>query len=205
GLVLTERASKAPLLALDKVNVVAARGDVIARELTVPEVSVSRGRVAATLARDGTVNWQRLVTTPAGAAPPVASPAAAATPQWRLAVEKLRVDDVALSFVDERRAAPLALDVGGLSLGLSARLESGPAGVAGVADNLGLTLARVAVRSATKTPLVALERIAVESGRVDLGARQVAASRVAVNGGGTTILRDAQSGYPLLEALRPAE
>ena len=206
GLVLAERASKAPLLALDRVNVISASGDVIARELTVPEISVSRGRVAATLARDGTVNWQRLVTTPASAAPPAASPATVAeTRPWRLAVEKLRVDDVALSFVDDSRSAPLALDVGGLSLGLSARLESGPAGVAGVADNLGLTLARVAVRSATKTPLVALERIAVEGGRVDLGARQVAASRVAVNGGGTTILRDAQSGYPLLEALRPAE
>jgi len=35
-------------------ELVAARGDVIARELTVPEVSVSRGRVAVTLARDGT-------------------------------------------------------------------------------------------------------------------------------------------------------
>ena len=34
GLVLTERASKAPLLALDEVNVVGVSGDVIARQLT---------------------------------------------------------------------------------------------------------------------------------------------------------------------------
>ena len=206
GLVLTERTTNAPLLALDEVDVVGVSGDVIARQLTVPEISVKRGRVAATLARDGSVNWQRLGTTSASPAPPVARPATAAeTRPWRVAVEKLRVDDVALALVDESRAAPLALDVGGLSLGLSARLVSGPSGLAGVADNLGLTLARVAVRSEAKTPLIALERIAVEGGRVDLGARQVAASRVAVNGGGTTILRDAQSGYPLLEALRPAE
>jgi hypothetical protein len=207
-LTLKERASKSSLLAVDRVNVIAARGDVIARELTVPEVSVSRGRVAATLARDGTVNWQRLVTTSASAAPPAASPAAVVeTRPWRLAVEKLRVDDVALSFVDESRAAPLALDVGGLSLGLSARLESGPSGLAGVADNLGLTLARVALRegAATKTPLVALERIAVEGGRVDLGARQVAASRVAINGGATTMVRDADGTLPLLAGLRPAQ
>ena len=208
GLTLKERASKAPLLAVDRMDVIAARGDVIARELTVPEVSVSRGRVAATLARDGSVNWQSLVTTPASASPPVASPAAVAeTPPWRLAVEKLRVDDVALSFVDESRAAPLALDVGGLSLGLSARLESGPSGLAGVADNLGLTLARVAVRegAAAKTPMVALERVAVEGGRVDLGARQVTVSRVAVNGGATTVVRDADGTLPLLAVLRPAE
>jgi hypothetical protein len=204
ALTLKERTSKTPLLAMDRMSVTAARGDVIARELTVPELSLSRGRVAATLARDGTVNWQRLVTTSASTAPPAA---VGETRPWRLAVEKLRVDDVALSFVDESRAAPVAVDIAGLSLGLSARLESAASGLTGVADNLGLTLARVAVRdgSATKTPVLALERIAVEGGRVDLGARRVAASRVIVNGGGTTVVRDADGTLPLLAALRPVQ
>ena len=204
ALTLKERTSNAPLLSMDRMSVAAARGDVIARELTVPEVSVSRGRVAATLARDGTVNWQRLVATSGGAAPP---PEVVETRPWRLAVEKLRVDDVALSFVDESRAAPVAVDVGGLSLGLSARLESGASGLTGVADNLGVTLARVAVRegAATKTPVVALERIAVEGGRVDLGARRVAAARVIVNGGGTTVVRDADGTLPLLAAFQPVQ
>jgi Domain of Unknown Function (DUF748) len=217
GLVLTERASKAPLLALDEVGVAGVSGDVVARQLTVPEISVKRGRVATTMARDGTVNWQRLVTTPASAAltapkpgaPSVTAgetrPPAAETRPWQVAIEKVRVDDVALSVVDERGAAPLAVDVAGLNLGLSARLESGPSGLAGVADNLGLTLSRVAVRSESKTPLVALERIAVDGGRVDLGARQVAIARVAVDGGATTVVRDATGALPLLEALRPAE
>src|SRR5438128_1424774 len=115
GLVLTERTTNAPLLALDEVDVVGVSGDVIARQLTGPEISVKRGRVAATLARDGSVNWQRLGTTSASPAPPVARPATAETRPWRVAVEKLRVDDVALALVDESRAAPLALDVGGLS------------------------------------------------------------------------------------------
>src|SRR5438445_152455 len=217
GLVLTERASTAPLLALDAVNVAGVSGDVVAQELTVPEIGVKRGRIAATLARDGTVNWQRLVTTPASPAPPAPKtaarpatagetrPPAAETRPWRVAVEKVRVDEVALSVVDESRAAPLAVDVAGLNLGLSARLESGPLGLAGVADNLGVTLSRVAVRSESKTPLVALERIAVDGGRVDLGARQVAILRVAVNGGATTVERDASGAIPLLAALRPAE
>jgi uncharacterized protein involved in outer membrane biogenesis len=208
GLILRERDGKTPLLALDRLDVVAAWGDVIARELTVPEITVSRGRVAATLARDGTVNWQKLVTT----APPSASPASPSAPSaeaarpWRLAVERLRVDDVALSFLDESRASPLALDVGGLSLGLSARLESSPAGVAGVADNVGVTLTRLAVRegAAAKTPLLAVDRIAVENGRVDLAARQVALARVAVSGGATTVVRDADGELPMLAMLRPA-
>jgi hypothetical protein len=217
GLILTERASTAPLLALDEVGVVGVSGDLVARQLTVPEIAVKRGRVAATLARDGTVNWQRLVMTsaspppaaPKPGAPPVTvaetRPPGAETRPWQVAVEKVRIDDVALSFVDESRSAPLALDVDGLSLGLSARLESGPSGLAGVADNLGLTLARVAVRSEGKTPLVALERIAVDGGRVDFGARQVAVSRVAINGGATTLVRDASGAIPMLAALRPAE
>jgi hypothetical protein len=217
GLVLTERASKAPLLTLDEVGVAGVSGDVIARRLTVPEVSVTRGRAAATMARDGTVNWERLMTTPARASPTTPKPGAtsatsgetqppaADTRPWQVAVEKVTVNDVALSIVDESRAAPLAVDVAGLNLELSARLESAPSGVAGVAENLGLTLSRVSVRSESKTPLVALERIVVDGGRVDLGARRVAIARVAVNGGATTIVRDASGAIPLLEALRPAQ
>src|SRR5262249_10178154 len=215
GLALAERASKAPLLALDSVSLVGASGDVVARELTVPEISVSRGRVAATLARDGTVNWQRLVTTPSAASPsaPAAGPAPASAPPatagdtrpWRVALEKVRVDDVALSVVDESRAAPLALDVAGLNVGLSARLESGPSGLVGVADNVGVALARIAVRSADKTPLVALARIAVDGGRVDRGARQVSVSHVGINGGAPTVVRDASGNIALLAALSPAE
>src|SRR5262249_55880674 len=162
---------------LDEVGVAGVSGDLVARQLTVPEISVKRGRVAATMARDGTVNWERLVTTSASAAPPVPKPSVppatagemrppaaetrspAAATRLRVAVEKVRVDDVALSLVDESRAAPLAVDVDGLNLGLSAQLESGPSGLAGVADNLGLTVSRVAVRSEGKTPLVAIDRI----------------------------------------------
>jgi uncharacterized protein involved in outer membrane biogenesis len=209
GLVLRERGGQRPLLALDKVDVVAAWGDVVARELTVPEIVVSRGQVAATLARDGSVNWQRLVRTAA----PVAAPAAAAATvaegrPWRLAVEKLRVEDVALGVVDESRAAPLAVDVGGLRVGLSARLEGGAAaGVSGVIDHVGLSLARVAVREgpAATTPVLAVDQIELEGGRVNLGARQVAVSRVAVQGGGTTLIRDADGALALLTMLRPAE
>src|SRR4029450_12587669 len=84
-------------------------------------------------------------------------PPAAETRPWQVAVGKVKVEDVALSVVDESRTAPLAVDVDGLNLGLSARLESGPSGLAGIAENLGLTLSRVAVRSESKTPQVALE------------------------------------------------
>src|SRR5262245_26816476 len=105
GLVLTERATNASLLALDEVGVVGVYGDVAARQLTVPEIAVKRGLVAATRARDGTVNWQRLVTTPSTPAPPAAAPQPPAPPAavtktqpvadarpWQVAVEKVRVD-----------------------------------------------------------------------------------------------------------------
>ena len=70
GLALGERGDKTPLLALERIRLAGGRGDLIARELTVPEISVSRGRLAATMARDGTLNWQRLM------APPTAAPTA---------------------------------------------------------------------------------------------------------------------------------
>lgn len=217
GLVLTQRGDKAPLLALEKIRLAGGRGDLISRELTIPEISVSHGRLAAAMARDGTVNWQTLmVTAPAAAAPTVqvitapttASPAAAPDVRpWRVAVEKVRVEDVALSFADQSRAAPIEVDVAGLTLDLAARIESGPARLAGTVDGVDLKLARVAVReaAAVSTPLVSLDQVAVEGGRVDLETRQVTASRVAVTGGGTTVVRVADGSLPLMTMLGPAD
>ena len=122
---------------MPKIRLAGGRGDVIARDLTVPEISVSRGRLAATLAGDGTVNWQNLMVTldaPATASAtrsPAAPPAAPAARSWRLAIDKVRVEELALAFADRSRAAPLDVDVGDITVDLSAKLENGPAGLAG--------------------------------------------------------------------------
>jgi uncharacterized protein involved in outer membrane biogenesis len=219
ALALTERGQRAPMLSLETVRVTGVRGDLIARELTVPEIAVSRGRLTATMARDGTVNWQRIAvpaapatpaTPPAPAAPPApATPPAKAPPDkpWRVAIEKVRLDQVALGVIDESRATPLAVDVGELSVGLSAKLETGPGGLAGTADDLGVRIARVAVReaAAAKGSVLSLDDIQLEGGRVDLAAQKVSASRLAVTGGTTTIVRAADGSLALLAMLAPAE
>jgi hypothetical protein len=216
GLALTQRGDKGPLLTLQKIRVAGGRGDLISRELTIPEISVSRGRVAATMARDGTVNWQTLMVTPPVPAiptiqvtpPPTSSPAVppAARP-WRVAVEKVRVEDVALSFADQSRAAPIDVDVGRFTLGLSARIQSGPAPLAGTVDNIDLELSRVSVREAAapNTPLHSLDAVVVEGGRLDLEARQVTVSRVAVTGGRTAVVRAADGSLPLVTKLGPTD
>jgi uncharacterized protein involved in outer membrane biogenesis len=213
GLALTQRGEPSPLLALEQIRLAGVRGDLISRELTIPEISVSRGRLGATMARDGTVNWQRLLVSapPAAAAPAVGgagSPPAAAGDgrPWRVAVEKVRVEDVALSFADQSRAAPLQVDVAGVTLDLSARLESGAAGLAGAVENLGLKLARITVReAAAKAPVVSLDQVSLEGGRVDMAKQQVALSRVAVTGGTTTVVRAADGSVPLVTMLGPAD
>jgi len=217
GLVLTQRGDTGPLLALEKIRLAGARGDLVSRELTVPEIFVSRGRLSATVARDGTLNWQTLTVTPTvaatpsvevTAAPPAAPPVAAPEARpWRVAVEKVRVEDVALSLVDRSRAAPIEVDVGGLTLGLSARIESGPGRLAATVDGVDLGLARVAVRepATPTTPLLSLDQVTLEGGRVDLQARQVTASRVALRGGSTAAVRAADGTLSLITKLGPAD
>jgi len=216
GLVLTQRGTRAPLLALEKIHLRDGRGDLTSREVTIPEISLSRGRLVATMEKDGALNWQKLVTAPAAGAGPAAAGAtptpaaatpAAATPAerpWRLAVEKVRVEEVALSFADQSRAAPLGVEVAGLAVDLSAKVESGgPAGLGATVEGLGVKLAGVAVRDApaTKTPLVSLDEISVEGGRIDLGTQKVAVSRVGVTGGATTVLRAADGSLPAMKVL----
>ena len=274
GLALTQRGESAPMLALDHVRVTGARGDVIARQLVVPEISVSRGRVTATVARDGSVNWQKIVvprpaaaaatpsptaaaaaspttsaaspaTGPAGSsagqrpasapdappvaapptppvgAPPATAPSAPSSPKtpappppandtaprpWRVALERIRVDQVALSFVDESRATPLAVDVGEVTVGLSAKLETPAAGLAGTADEIGVKVAQVIVREAggAKTTVASLDEIRVEGGQVDLARQHVTATRLAIAGGATTIVRAANGTLPLVTMFAPA-
>jgi uncharacterized protein involved in outer membrane biogenesis len=213
-LVLTERGEKTPLLTLEKIRLAGGRGDLSSRELTVPEISVSRGRLAAAVARNGVMNWQRLTPTPAAAAtagaapaPPVAPLATANARPWRLALDKLRIEEIALAFVDQSRAAPLAVDVGDLTVDLSAKLESGPAELAGAVEGLDVQLARVTIGAAAapKARLLSLDQIGLEGGRIDLGARQVAVSRIAVTGGATTVVRAADGSTPLVKVLGPAD
>ena len=214
GLALAQR-DKTPLLDLEKIRLAGGRGDLTTHDLTVSEISVSRGRVGAILARDGTVNWQSLVVTPptSGESPattnrPATTAHTSSPPSpWRVAVEKVRVEEIGLSFVDQSRVVPFAVEVGDLSLDLSARLETDPAGPAGTVEGIGLKLARVAVREAAtaKTPVHTIDQIAVEGGRVDLGARQVTASRVTVTGGVTAVTRSADGSMPLVAMLTPAD
>jgi hypothetical protein len=209
GLALAQR-DKTPLLDLEKIHLAGGRGDLTTHDLTVSEISVSHGRVSATMARDGIVNWQSLVVTPPTSGDPPATATSAPSPPspWRVAVEKVRVEEVALSFVDQSRVVPLAVEVGDLSLDLSARLETNPAGPAGAVEGIGLKLARVAVRhaaAAAKTPVHSLDQISVEGGRVDLGARQVTASRVTVTGGVTSLTRSADGSLPLVAMLTPVD
>jgi len=208
GLALAQR-DKTPLLDLEKIRLAGGRGDVTALDLTVPEISVSRGRVNAIMARDGVVNWQSLVTNPPTSGDPPAPTTSASNPPrpWRVTMEKVRLEEIALSFVDQSRAVPLAFEVADLALDLSAHLETGRAGPAGTVEGIGLKLARVAVREAAtaNTPIHSLDQISVEGGRVDLGARQVTMSRVAVTGGVTALNRSADGSLPLVRMLAPAD
>ena len=63
GLALAQR-DKTPLLDVEKIRLAGGHGDLTAHDLTVPDISVSRGRVNAITARDGVVNCQSLVVAP---------------------------------------------------------------------------------------------------------------------------------------------
>ena len=212
-LVLTARGEQTPLLALEEIHLAGGRGDLGTRELTVSELSVSRGRLAATMVRSGILNWQMVAVTPPAAptpsrtpTPPLVQPAAADERPWRLALDKGRLAGVAFAFVDRSRAAPLHVDVGDVTIDFSAKVATGPDGPAGAVEGLGVTLARVTIGEAAGKPrLLSLDEIRLEDSRVDLDGRHVAVPRFAVTGGTTTVVRVADGSLPLVTMLAPAD
>lgn len=224
GIGVARRGDPAPMLALERVHLGGARADLAAQEVSIPELSVSRGRLATAVLKDGTIDWQQIATPPASPTPAPAKPAppaataaaptaAAKAPDagarpWKLALGKTRVERLALALTDQSRATPVAVDVGDLTVDLSAKLESGAKGLAGVVEGLGVRIARVAVREAAAArgarPVVSLDQIALAGGRVDLGRQRVSASSIGVKGGTSTIVRAADGSLPLLAMLWPA-
>jgi hypothetical protein len=196
--------SRTALLRLERFSARDGRFDLSRRELVFPKVALRNGQVSATLAADGTLDWQRLVVPGPQSATAQGHPAAnsAAAAPWNISVETLQLENIAVQATDQSRVKPLRLAVGSLGVDLRLSVTAGDTATV-VADDLGVQLAGIALTQAERAePLAAFERIGLTGGRVDTGKHALEAQQLTLSGASTGLAYDAQGRLDLLDALQ---
>lgn len=213
GLALSEAGSKASLLALETVEVADGRFDLATRELVMPLIEIRKGSLAAQADSNGVINWQRLVKA-APAAPAVPSTAAVeAVPAaqeegaaWRVKLDTVRVDDVALRYDDYSRAVPVTFSAGTLAAGFAAELGLRAGAMQATLNNLAIKLSRVAgAEAGIADPLVSFDNITLEGGNLDLEQRTLAVRQLKFAGGVSRIVRDKNGGLRIVDVFGAAD
>jgi len=208
GLSLTEKGKNTPLLTLEAIEAEGARFDLQARELVVPNIVVRNGSVAASVDEGGVLNWQNLIVH--GETGDVSAPSPdASVPVSRSLIVRagaVKVENVAVDYSDHSRIIPLALAVGQLNVLLNASAEVGSGPVKAVVDDLDVALNRVSFSEAGgDTPLLFLDTIFLNNGRIDIGNREITIALAGTTGGGTGVVRDKDGRIRLIEMLDPGD
>jgi len=208
GVALTEKGQSKPILALEAIEVDGTYFDLQARELTVPNIAVRSGRIAASVDENGSLNWQKLVTRrqPLEVTVTVPDASGPAGQPWHMKIGALNVENVALDYTDYSRATPLALAVGGLNAVLKASAEVGPGPIKANLNAMGVKLSRVTLREAgDDTLLMLLDMLSLDDGRIDMGDRVITLARMGATGGATSVVRDKDGRIRLVELLNPGD
>ncbi|MGH8507377.1 MAG: DUF748 domain-containing protein [Gammaproteobacteria bacterium] len=209
GLRLSIPAAPKPILVLDTIEIAGARFDLASRELTVPTFNVHKGRVAVSVNEAGIANWETLVKTGANtnAARPT-PPARSGAPEapWRVKLGAFKLADIGITYADASHGIPSVVSVGAFKLGLSAEAETGAALPKGRIRDLTVSLERIAIAERDKSDSLAiLDSIKLEGGAMDLEKREATVQRVALQGGGAKLTRDANQSIRWLELFGPRE
>ncbi|MCW5657585.1 MAG: DUF748 domain-containing protein [Burkholderiaceae bacterium] len=209
GLTLRGADDRDATLKLDRVALSGGRFDWAERAVSLEAIQIDGGRIALQRAADGRFNLQQWLPPAGGGAAPAAAAAAAAAAAgggdkpWRFSVGRVAVDGVACRVVDRTFAAPLTAEVGRVQIVLKADAEALAGAPTLKLDGLGVEVQGVRLLSdAQQSPLLELDRVLAQGGRLSLAERSATLETLALHGGKTVLARDARGELSLLTALR---
>lgn len=208
GLLLTEKGKNTSLLALKTIEADGMRFDLQTREFMVPTIVARDGKVSASVDEKGLFDWQKLIARreSTDVTAPISGISTPESLPWRLKAGEVKIENVAMDYTDHSRATPLALVVGGFNIVLkaSAEIDTGP--VKASVDAMKVKLSRVALSEAGDgIPLITLDTLSLEDGRLDIGDRAITLKRVEAIGGETSMVRDKDGRIRLVELLNPGD
>ncbi len=190
-IVLRSVHAQQPSMTFDRIDLRDGHLDLAARVLDVPVVNVRGGRVVAKMDQNGVFDLQQLFAAPPGADGSAQPAGSADIPPWHVTLRKVQLANIAVDYTDQARAEPVHVGVGAVSGALGVSATTGAAQADTVVRDVGLRLARIDVaRPGSGMPIARVESAAVAGGKLDTGARALAAERIEVTGAALTLVRD---------------
>ncbi|WP_300459143.1 DUF748 domain-containing protein [Desulfobacula sp.] len=208
GLKLIEKHQKTPLVSLETIKLSEMGFDSKKQLIKIPKTHVSNGRVAALVDNKGELNWQILVTAkkPSKKTAPVAMAPTSNAQPWKLNADALTIENIALDYKDNSRVNPLALRVDQFNLSLKAAAQIGGKNARTILESLKVRLTAVALLAeGNDSPLITLDRFALEDGRIDIGNRAITIPLIEITGGGAHLVRGKKGRIHIIEAFAPAD
>jgi len=208
GLLLTEKGKSTPILALEAIEAAGIHFDLQQHEITVPNIVVRNGKIAASMDEQGILNWQKLTEHQESAKVTPEIPVASIPDRqpWRLKTQEVKIENVAVDYIDHSRANPLEMTIAALNILLNASAEIGNGPVKADINGLTVNLNRVALSETGQgTPFFTLDKLALEDGRIDIGSRAITFTGMQATGGRTSVIRDKKGRIRLVELLAPSD
>jgi hypothetical protein len=125
---------------------------------------------------------------------------------WQAKLTAPKLAATGLEYTDRTRITPLSATIKELSIGLTASAEGSADGTRVLVDGIAVNVADFSARAAgAKETLGNLGSIALEGGKLDFAERRISIGKLAVSGGGLSIVRDKDGSLPLLKILAPSD
>ncbi|SCY27613.1 protein of unknown function [Nitrosospira sp. Nl5] len=208
------------LLALRSFRVSDARFALDKRELVVPRLTVSDGKLSASVASDGALDWQSLVVTanPAPRANEGAANGDAVVPDstaavedakrpWRVRVENAVIERLALAYSHHASSPAIVFRAGAVNSKFRLDMAAGADPAQGAVEGIQLAVNNIAVAptvagtadAADTAPLATLDSFSLTGGRLDMGARTALVEEVTISHGDVAITRGPGGPVDLLQ------
>ncbi|MFO7601402.1 MAG: DUF748 domain-containing protein [Candidatus Desulfacyla sp.] len=202
GISLKRSGTEEPMFTMDSIQIDQGRFDLATRELSVGQLALSRGSVAATVNEQGELNFQEIVAVAPQTSSTSTGKEESEVPPWGVDFKHIDLESVSLKYIDRSRAYPTEIKTDNLGMKLQARLSYGPQKMQTIVDNMDITFSAVSLKEiAQGDPIVHLNKIFVGGGRLDLEARQLDVAKVALEGGHARLSKEKEGAINLARVL----
>jgi hypothetical protein len=197
---ITPRGAQTPILELAEMDLPNGTADLAKRAVHFPTLKLRDGSLSFAADASGVSNWHGILVDDEAKSRQADKPAASANPApWRVGLDQIHVEGLALRYADESRVRPLLVATDSATLDLAMSLESG-APMKLALEKINLELARPRIGSIDgEAPFISFDAARVSGGTFDLAARSGSIEAIQLSGGATTVVREAGGALPIAE------